>query len=268
MNLQLVYDITYQPTSIGDVLTHLQAANCLAEERGSPGVEVVILHDDRQRKIEFLGQAARMSDRVVSVQVVHKRHEREVLRPRWFPKGNHYSTYECWGLITDFFTQHKRLPSIKPHHGLVAWAEDYLAGAITLQVRASKHHPERNAKVEEWVKFVKANPVPIVIVCSPAEREARLSGPHVRFACDDFGLQQQLALVYASRIHLGSASGPAQMRWYQDKPFRVFSEPIKTNRVKGMTQMEGRKKMPWMTGFPLISGPETAGLIQTEFDAL
>jgi hypothetical protein len=78
----------------------------------------------------------------------------------------------------------------------------------------------------------------------------------------------QLALVYESRIHLGAASGPAQMRWYQDKPFAVFAEPIKTARVAGMQEERGRKRMPWMKGWPLIADHEKVETIQAEYERL
>ncbi len=270
MNLQLVYDLNCQPNSIGDVLTHLQAANCMVEEKGCGEVDVVILHDARLTALTHLGEAAKMSDQVASVNVCHQRHRQEVVRSGSWPPNTHYSTYECWNLIADFFARKGYLPAIRPPKALLEAAKAWLGDAITLQIRNNTKHIERNSTNAEWLGFVKANPsVPIVIVCYPQERDGRFAKfANVRFACDHHGIAMQLAMVYAAPLHLGLASGPAQMRWYQDRPFAVFAEPIKTNRVRGMEERAGRKRMPWMRGWPLIVAHEKTETIQREFDEM
>jgi hypothetical protein len=146
-----------------------------------------------------------------------------------------------------------------------------------VNVRNNKvFHVHRNLRLECWLEFFHhceaRYPARFVVLCARSEIDERLRQcPNVIVAKDhDTGVEQDLALIHTSAIHMGAGSGPASMAWFGDKPYlmvntvygpRYFAHPDM------IRQEEENVQSFWFSG-PLqriAGGIETTELLVREF---
>ncbi len=258
----LVYDLHCQPVSIGDLLTHQAASLCFGEKVDVDLIETTGKPPEHA-VFKWLFPVARVNPMLGQARIC-----REVRKHDW-PVIGGYTTYECWKLLNKHFEKHGFITHLKPLPETEAWAKDFLKknGNVTVNYRRSNSGVGRNSDDREWASFFKHRPdQKFVVTCSPQELP-NWSFSNVTFFTGD--TEKMCALIGTSDVHLGVASGPVQMRWYQDKPFSVFREPIQVARVSGMYLDGASKKMPWMNDKQrMYEFPEKAERLLSEFDFL
>ena len=195
-----------------------------------------------------------------------------------------YLYYEVFNdLLYNHYREHGSIPRLTCRQFLVDWAHAFYQKhvnpqvPVTVNVRNNKtFHRHRNLRLECWLEFFHhcegRYPARFVVLCARSEIDERLRQcPNVIIAKDhDTGVEQDLALIHTSAIHMGAGSGPASMAWFGDKPYlmvntvyglRYFAHP------EMIRQEEENVQRFWFSG-PLqriTGGPETTELLIKEF---
>lgn len=263
-SLRVVYDLRTQPFSVGDVLVYQQTALCLTKNPidfvisaglvGDPNLAHITAKD-----LEWLLPAARVNQRLRSV------HYGTDEGGDWPPRDSPYMFYKCIEIIRKH-NEEFGIEPVKPLPEMEAWAKEYLGGRTTIQLRRNPWNPERNSCYGEWIEFLGRRPERFVIVCAPHEVDESLRLPNVEiFASTD--TEKICALVEAAPIHLGVSSGPAQMRIYSQKPFCIFKDRMKPQRIPALKQDGDRFRFPWTNDRQsILTCSETADRIETYFE--
>jgi len=148
-----------------------------------------------------------------------------------------YLYYEVFNdLLYDHYKKHGSIPLLTCRQFLAEWARAFFAEhvqplvPVTVNVRNNPNfHTHRNLRLECWLEFFRhceaRYPAKFVIVCARAEIDERLRElPNVILAKDHHtGIEQDLALIHSSAIHMGAGSGPASMAWFTDKPYLMVN---------------------------------------------
>lgn len=268
--MQLIYDLTVQPFSVGDLLTNQMATLCMREDEP---VDVDILHGVKYSPdfpgFKWLMPVARVNPHLGKVSLcLRVKHQAK----SWPHNRSIYTTYDCWRLMTEYFDAHGFIPDLKPLPEMCEWAESFLAehGRVTVNLRRNMKNTPRNSDQREWRHFFKDNSGTrfVVVGCSHEIDDELRKLKNLTFT-DDLDTERVCALIWASDIHLGVASGPAQMRWYQSKPFCIWKETVKPDRVSRMTVVGESKKMPWFTDYQtMLPFAETSQRINKEFERM
>lgn len=102
---------------------------------------------------------------------------------------------------------------------------------VTVNIRNNMAYQiHRNANIEAWVDFFRfcetTYPVVFVVICAFSEIDERLRlCKNVIIAKDHHtGVEQELALVHTSAMHMGVGSGPMMsMAWFNTKPYLMVN---------------------------------------------
>lgn len=201
----------------------------------------------------------------------------------WKFASREYLYYEVFNdLLYKHYKKHGSIPRLTCRQFLADWAQAFYQKhvqpevPVTVNVRNNKaFHVHRNLHLECWLEFFHhceaRYPAKFVVVCARSEIDERLRQcPNVIIAKDHHtGIEQDLALIHASAIHMGAGSGPASMAWFSDKPY------LMVNTVYGpqyfahpdMIQQEEDVQRFWFAS-PLqriAGGIETTELLVREF---
>jgi hypothetical protein len=195
-----------------------------------------------------------------------------------------YLYYEIFNdLLYKHHKKHGSIPHLTCRQFLVDWARAFYrehvrpAVPVTVNVRNNKaFHTHRNLRLECWLEFFRhceaRYPAKFVIICAHSEIDERFRNcANVVVAKDHCtGIEQDLALIHTSAIHMGAGSGPVTMAWFSDKPYlmvntvygpKYFAHPDMIRKEEGQIQRF------WFAG-PLqriSQGPETTQLLIEEF---
>lgn len=211
--LLIIYDLSSQPFSIGDILVFQEAALVLRAQHNLGKVDVAIVYNPRDpvvpdpafREIDADSFLFHLSSILPAAQVnphlgslllfdSHRQLEAYIADNAdayfvWPSLGQYasgqYLFYHCFNeLFRDHFDRHGSLPSLGSRPAALRWAEQFIAehvGAaipVTVQLRSNKINPKRNSKVDAWLVFFRrcANQyhTTFIVICGRTEVDARL----------------------------------------------------------------------------------------------
>ena len=101
---------------------------------------------------------------------------------------------------------------------------------VTVNIRNNPFHAlDRNSDLDVWFDFfsycTNNYNIKFLIICTKSEIDERFRNLDNVIIVKDYNtsLEQELALISTSSIHLGTASGPFSIALYSDKPYVMFS---------------------------------------------
>lgn len=241
--LRLVYDFTSQPFSVGDILTFHEMSLILCEAGGYEAIDFVFTYDplnpvqrvrdyahitpqnfiDHLPALEGLGWA---NSKVRSVKTVTHQQLLDLPECDSWPQEipDVYLFYEIAREVNRFYRERGYVPNLSCRDVELAWAREFGGDYISVQLRKNEVNPKRNSNFDAWAEFLPTRKERFVIIGKAEEIDARLRAPNVKLA-KDYGTTalDDVALVQASRIHMGADSGPGVMATYSRKPYRMFN---------------------------------------------
>jgi hypothetical protein len=211
----------------------------------------------------------------------------EVWPSAWKYATGDYLYYAVFNeLLYDHYGKHASIPHLACRPFLREWTEHFYRSHVLPQVPVTVNvrnnpafHTHRNLKLDRWLELFehceKRYPAKFVVLCARPEIDDRLRGrPNVLLAKDHHtSVEQDLALINTSAIHMGAGSGPASMAWFNDKPYLMVNTAYGPGYFAhpGMiVQEEPDIQRFWFAG-PLqriAGGPETTELLVREFERM
>jgi hypothetical protein len=195
-----------------------------------------------------------------------------------------YLYYEIFNdLLYNHYKEHGSVPHLGCREFLIDWAHGFYrehvrpAVPVTVNVRNNKaFHTHRNLRLESWLEFFRhcesRYPAKFAIICARSEVDERFRGCANVVVAKDYctGIEQDLALIYASAIHMGAGSGPVTMAWFSDKPYLMVNTaygPKYFAHPEMILQEKGQVQRFWFAGprQRITQGPETTQLLIEEF---
>jgi hypothetical protein len=204
--------------------------------------------------------------------------------PGWKFAFSEYLYYEIFNdLLYNHYKKHGSIPRLTCRQFLVDWAQAFYRKHVHPQVPVTVNvrnnmafQTHRNLRLECWLEFFHhcetRYPAKFVVVCARSEIDDRLRHcPNVIIAKDHHtGIEQDLALIHTSAIHMGAGSGPASIAWFNDKPYLMVNTvygPQYFAHPEMIRQEEENVQRFWFAG-PLqhiAGGAETTELLIREF---
>ena len=308
--LLIVYDLSAQPFSVGDVLIFQEASLVLRERFGLALIDFAVVFDPRQpvvndpafRDIDsgsflfhlsYILPAAQVNAHIGSLFLFDSHRQLESFiaesgeRYQTWPElglyaSREYLFYRCFNeLFHEHYRQHGSLPPLRSRPAVAAWAQGFLEAhgpgrvAGTVQLRRNPANPSRDSRYEHWIALfdycAARYPVTFFVICAHSEIDPRLRGRANVVVVKDHGtgLEQDLALIEASRFHMGAASGPGTIAQFNEKPYCIFGWKVRLDLLEHVVQ-EGHRHRFAFSG-PLqswIMQEETNELLVSEFERL
>jgi ribosomal protein S28E/S33 len=212
--LLVVYDLSSQPVSIGDILVIQEASLILKEQLGSSAIDLAIVcdpefpappdpaqsHIGREHARFHLASilsAAQINDslgslllfdshRLLSKYVLDNGDEYVVWPGATDMLRGRYLYYDVFNrLIHDFFVEHGRIPRLNCSPFFQRKADDFIFGnaagrvPVTVNIRNNPvYGSNRNADMDAWISFFhqcnERFPAHFIILCAAAEVDSRL----------------------------------------------------------------------------------------------
>ena len=213
--LLVVYDLSSQPFSIGDILVFQEASLVLCELNRLDVVDFAVVYDPAKPVMSYavfshidaesflfhlpsILPAAQVNPRLGSVLVLDSRRFLEALiadnpasyrvwPPMGLYAGREYLLYHCFNdLFHDFHRERGGLPNLTSRPAARSWAGEFIsrhAGpdtAVSVQLRRNPGNPARNSDYDAWLAFFAHSagryPVKFIVICSAPEIDPRLNG--------------------------------------------------------------------------------------------
>lgn len=191
-------------------------------------------------------------------------------------------------LLYSHYKEHGSIPNLSCRPFLKNWAEGFYREhvcpqvPVTVNVRNNKGwHLHRNSQMDSWIDFFRhcesRYPVKFIIICAYSEIDERLRNcPNVILAKDHHtGVEQDMALIHTSAMHMGAGSGPATMAWFNSKPYLMVNTVLKMGEFyerEGMIERVDSDDIQrfWFAGpnQRVAKGKETAELLIREFSKM
>ncbi|MCX5662586.1 MAG: hypothetical protein NTW19_23140 [Planctomycetota bacterium] len=304
----IVYDITSQSLAVGDLLMTIAAGLVVRETHGLDLIDVALVHEDKTLKNPSLGigpdrfvfhlaplmPILQVNPHLGSVFVFDRRVELERFiaqqadRYEIWPAAPLYQSEQYYhypifnDLVEPFFQRTGRIPHLTSRPFMADWARGFCREhvgpdvLVTVNIRNNQRvETHRNSDIDAWLAFfahcLGRYPVKFVVVCAKAEIDPRMRGlGNVILAKDhDTGIEQELALVDAAAVHLGSSSGPAMMPFFSDKPYLILRCNTVPDQYRNMHLENGYMRFSFAKPDQLLyPGPETAALLEADFARL
>jgi len=188
-------------------------------------------------------------------------------------------------LLYSHYKEHGAIPYLTCRPHLKDWAEEFLKDhaypqvPVTINIRNNKAwHQNRNSAMDSWIEFMRDSegkyPVKFIIICARTEIDDRLRDlPNVIIAKDfHTSVEQDMALIHTSAMHMGAGSGPASMAWFNSKPYLMVNTVYKTGEFFSHPDMvphvESNIQRFWFAGpmQRISNGPEKAEVLIKEFE--
>jgi hypothetical protein len=238
--LLIVYDLSAQPFSVGDILIFQEASLVLRERFRLHLIDFAIVFDPRQpvvadpafRSIDaesflfhlsYVLPAAQFNAHVGSLFLFDSHRQLESFiaesgeRYRTWPDlglyaSREYLFYRCFNeLFHEHYTQHGALPPLQPRPAAAAWArrflEEHAPGrvAVTVQLRRNPANPPRDSRYDEWIAFLEycasRYPVTFFVICAHAEIDPRLRGTPNVVVVKDYATGLEQDLALIAAAH-------------------------------------------------------------------
>jgi len=190
-------------------------------------------------------------------------------------------------LFRGHYKEHGSIPHLSCRPFLKEWAMNFYREfvfpqvPVTINIRNNKGwHLHRNSQMDSWLalfRYCEARyPAKFIVICARAEIDERLREcTNVILAKDHHtGVEQDMALIHSSAMHMGAGSGPASMAWFNDKPYLMVNTEYKAGEFfehTGMIrQTEENIQQFWFAGPDqrIAGGAETPELLIREFELL
>lgn len=282
--MRIVYDLSTQPFSVGDVLMYQQASLLF---RDCERIDFIVTYDpqnpvvpdrnlshirsDFKGNLPWLMAAARVN-RYLRTAALKTHDELKGMPPyKSWPLG--VTTYHYYAIMDQMVLHYQQfgyVPALKPRDHIEQWARGYLEkhGRVTVHMRRNPQFIGRNSDYEVWRQFMCNNPDErFVVVCAPHEADDSLRLPNVRMACDDVGSDVELicGLIEASAIHMGVSSGPAVMRIFSRKPYAIFRDANNPEAVQAIRARGEELRFAWARDSQFLTAAnETVGALDFE----
>jgi hypothetical protein len=187
-------------------------------------------------------------------------------------------------LLYSHYKKHGSIPYLSCRPFLKEWAKGFYLEhvhpriPVTVNIRNNKGwHLHRNSTLDSWIEFFHhcetRYPAKFVIICARSEIDDRLRNCANVLIAKDYhtGVEQDMALIHTSAIHMGAGSGPATMAWFNSNPYLMVNTVYKTGEFfehpDMIQQEESNIQRFWFAG-PLqrvANGVESAELLIREF---
>lgn len=212
VRLLVIYDLSAQPFSIGDILIFQEASLVMRERHGLDRIDFALVYDraapvvpdpafsgiDADSFLFHLSSilpAAQVNPHLGSLLLFdgHLQLERYIADNRehymvWPELGQYvsreYLFYFCFNtLFTDHYVEHGSLPVMRSRKAVSEWATNFLrekvggAVPVTIQLRKNRANPGRDADYDAWITFMRncegRYPAKFIIVCGRSEIDPR-----------------------------------------------------------------------------------------------
>ena len=187
-------------------------------------------------------------------------------------------------LLYRHYKEHGSIPYLSCRPFLKDWAKGFYREhvhpqvPVTVNIRNNKAwHLHRNSQLDCWIEFFQhcetRYPAKFVIICARSEIDDRLRTCANVLIAKDYhtGVEQDMALIHTSAMHMGAGSGPATMAWFNSKPYLMVNTLYKTGEFfehPDMIQKESSNIQRFWFAGPLqrvANGIESADLLIREF---
>ena len=268
--LMLVYDFTTQPFSIGDILCFQEMGLCICKEKGYTEIEFVFTYSPRNpvirvpafqhikpdnflKYVPWLIPVADVNPLVSSVKILTHEQYGGLSKDGyqvWPPKlGVEYQFYAIMEHVLKHYEKYKSIPYLSCKPDVVKWAHEFCGDYVSIQLRRNPHNGKRNSRYTAWRDFIKsATHQKFIIVCDKSEVDDRMRMPNVIFAQDHaISALEGMALIQASRFHMGASSGPCVMRMFSDKPYVLYNSQRAQDGAAGIRYNGSKAHYPYST---------------------
>uniref|UniRef100_UPI0035B11CA5 hypothetical protein n=1 Tax=Hylemonella sp. TaxID=2066020 RepID=UPI0035B11CA5 len=191
-------------------------------------------------------------------------------------------------LLVEHYRQHGRIPNLSCRPHLREWAAGFYREqvgakmAVTINLRNNPGWDVcRNSDIESWVTLFRYCEsrylVSFIIICAKSEIDARLREcGNVILAKDHFtSVEQDMALIDMSAMHMGAGSGPSTMAFWGNKPYLIIDNGYNTEsdfyqRPDMIERIDDRMRRFWFAGAHqrIALGLESGDLLIREFQEL
>ena len=205
----------------------------------------------------------------------------EVWPHSWHPtlKGYHY--YRIYNdLIDGYYQLHGHPPLLQCRPILADWARRFYQShvlpnvPVSIQIRNNPaFHRYRNSKLNCWHELFEycrgRYPVTFVVVCSHSEVDPRLRSHDNVILAKDHGtvIEQDLALLQTSAMHMGASSGPGFFVTFGVRPYLLTNTDMIPSLYKGLKREGNMVRFAFASHFQQLSiGEATTALLIQEFE--
>jgi hypothetical protein len=189
-------------------------------------------------------------------------------------------------IIYPFYKRNNRVPVLSARKPMEKWATDFFSKycgdsiPVTVNLRNNpKFQTSRNLTIENWIEFFNKceniYDAKFIIICARSEIDERMRECRNVLFSKDFStnIEQDLALIQCSAIHLGVPSGPATVVFFSQKPYLIFKGELHKQFFKNNDMVtlspDGTQKFCFARDSQLfISGVESSSKMLTEFNKL
>lgn len=212
--LLVIYDLSSQPFSIGDILTAQEAALVLRENEGIDLVDFALVYDPKNPAADKTSHgnitesnyiyhlssilpAAQVNQHLGSYFVFNSHQQLRrfigdnsdlyyVWPSAWQFAKREYLYYSIFNnLLYNYYKKNNTIPHLSCHALFIEWARGFFRQhvipdvPVSIQIRNNKNFGQhRNTRIEEWLTFFQycegKYPVKFVIVCALSEIDDRL----------------------------------------------------------------------------------------------
>jgi hypothetical protein len=190
-------------------------------------------------------------------------------------------------LLRDHYKQHHSIPHLTCRLFLQTWADNFYREQVgeivpvTINIRNNQAwHQHRNSQMDSWIALFQycesQYPVKFIVICARSEIDDRMRKcGNVIFAKDHYtSVEQDMALIATSAMHMGAGSGPATMAWFSNKPYLMVNTEYKTGEFYEHSDMiqqtESHIQQFWFASpnQRIAKGAESPDLLIKEFTLL
>ncbi len=145
----------------------------------------------------------------------------------------------------EYYKKHNDVMHLTCRPFMADWANSFYLDhvypnvPITVNIRNNKlFQTWRNSSLDVWIEFFKycesRFPAKFIVICSWSEIDDRFRYcSNVILAKDHHtGIEQELALIHTSAIHMGVGSGPVSMAWFNKNPYLMVNTVYETNHFR------------------------------------
>ena len=310
IRLLMIYDLSSQPFSIGDILLFQEASLVLREQFRVDTVDFALVFNPVKPAASdpsfsniteenclfniasilpvaqvnpYLGSLFLFNSHAQLEHFVASNHKRYHF---WPPAGcyatKEYMYYHIFNrLLYDYHKKHNSIPTLTSRQNMLSWARLFVEGnvlpsvPVTVQLRRNAINTARNSNYDAWIEFFQycetRYPARFIIICSKSEIDERFRKLSNVVIAKDFhtDIEQDLALINFSPVHMGASAGPGIIAIFSSKPYLLIKTDVQPLLDTGFT-IHGN----FMQSF--FSGPdqkiticgETTELLRTEFEKL
>lgn len=187
-------------------------------------------------------------------------------------------------LLYKHFKEHGEIPHLACRPFLKDWAfsfyQQHANGyvPVTINIRNNKGWQQhRNSQLDAWLAFFKyceaRYPAKFIILCAHSEIDNRWFDCSNVIIAKDYqtGVEQDMALIHTSAIHMGTGSGPTATALFSSKPYLIVNMVLEVGGFyyySDMFEQLGQNIQRFWFASPMqhvANGVETSELLISEF---